>query len=219
MTRRKIGLDDAYAVRTPDDNRGLYRDWATTYETDFADAHGYVYHERVVDRFVTFAAPIPLPLDAPLLDVGCGTGVVGKSLQERGFRTIDGIDISPEMLAEADKKQLYRHLVEVDVTEPLEFAEATYRGVLSAGTFTHGHLGPEPLHELIRIGAEGAPYAIGINADHYEADGFGPLLEQLTESGTIGDLELDRVAIYDATTGEHADTQAVVALFRRGSPG
>ena len=34
-----LGLDAAYAVQTPDDNRRLYARWASTYETDFVAAN------------------------------------------------------------------------------------------------------------------------------------------------------------------------------------
>ena len=77
---RKLGLADAYAVRTPDDNRALYRDWAATYESDFAEARGYVYHLEVARLF---AAAVP-PIDGPVLDVGCGTGIVGIALVVAG---------------------------------------------------------------------------------------------------------------------------------------
>ena len=50
MTDKKsLGLDDAYAVKTPDDNRELYRAWAATYDSDFAAARGYQYPLRIAD--------------------------------------------------------------------------------------------------------------------------------------------------------------------------
>jgi len=206
-------------VTTPAENRALYRDWASTYDSGFAASHGYVYHDRIVERFVEYSGRAPIPPDAPLLDVGCGTGVVGRSLQSHGFRTIDGIDISPEMLAEADRKQVYRRLAEADVTEPLDLPTAAYAGVVSVGTFTLGHLGPEPLGELLRVGAPGACYGLGINEAHFEARGFDAAFAAFEQQGAIADLVLDRVRIYDPEAAtrahEHADDLAVAALFRR----
>ena len=48
-TKKTLGLDDAYAVKTPDDNRELYRAWADTYDTEFAAARGYQYPQRVAE--------------------------------------------------------------------------------------------------------------------------------------------------------------------------
>ena len=31
----EIGLDDAYSLKTPEDNKNLYAKWAATYESDF----------------------------------------------------------------------------------------------------------------------------------------------------------------------------------------
>ena len=208
----RLGLADAYSVRTPDDNRALYRDWATTYETDFAEARGYVYHEGVARLFATAEPARP---DGAVLDVGCGTGVVGVALRELGVETIDGIDISPEMLSEAAKKGIYRSLTEADLTLPIDLADGTYAGVISVGTFTHGHLGPEPLRELVRIVAPGGVLAIGINAEHYASAGFERLLGELTASGAITEPVLHQVRIYEAADDEWADDLAHVALCSR----
>jgi len=228
MNEDKLGLADAYAVDTPDDNRALYRDWATTYESDYMDAHAYIYHRHVVELFAaTCEAPAGQLTPAAVLDVGCGTGVAGVELARLadsglGDWVIDGIDISPEMLAVAkdkvvDGKRVYRTLSEVDVTLPLPLATASYDGVISSGTFTHGHLGPEPLRELVRIASSGARFAIGINAEHFEARGFAAALDQLVADGLIVDLAMNHVAMYDAsaTNHEHAHDRAAVPTFRR----
>lgn len=208
---RKLGLDDAYSVQTPDDNRALYRDWAATYEDDFIAPRGYTYHLSVVEVLAD-AAP---DLEAPVLDVGCGTGIVGVALRDVGFAQIDGIDLSPEMLEQAGTKQVYRSLVEADVTQPLAFDDDSFGAITSVGTFTHGHLGPEPLHELLRITQPGGLLAIGINAEHYEEHGFADVLNGMLDVGTITERRLERVRIYANADDEHADDLALVALLRK----
>ena len=37
----EIGLDDAYSVKTPEDNKNLYSKWAKTYESEFVKNEGY----------------------------------------------------------------------------------------------------------------------------------------------------------------------------------
>ena len=45
-----------------------------------------------------------------VIDFGCGTGLVGESLRQKGLKDITGVDCSSSMLYEADKKQVYSDL-------------------------------------------------------------------------------------------------------------
>jgi len=187
-------LQDAYGVKTPDDNLRLYARWARSYEEDFVAANGYVLHVHVagtVARHLT-------DLDAPILDVGCGTGIGGPALRERGFSTIDGLDLSAAMLAVAGRKltrdgaPVYRSLIEADLTRETELSRA-YGGIVSAGTFTHGHLGPPSLRLLWRLAAPGCIGAIGINSSHYANEGFA---DALAADDRIEIIEIVEVEIY-----------------------
>ena len=212
--QRRISLEDAYAVDGPDDNRRLYAAWASSYETDFVQEMGYVYHLRVAEIF----AAEPIDPARAVLDVGCGTGVVGVELRRLGVTTTDGLDISPEMLLEAAKKSdagtpVYRNLIEADLTESVDVASGTYAGIVSAGTFTHGHLGPDSFDELYRMAAPGARCTIGINSSHYEELGFAERLRRDRQAGVIGDYELIDMAGYEGRPTESADDIARIAVF------
>ena len=207
-----LGLEEAYAVETPHDNRLLYASWAATYESGFTEAKGYRYHEHVADAFVAGRRP-----DGPVLDVGCGTGLVGLALRQRGVGTIDGVDISPEMLAEARAKQadgaVYRYLIDADLTQPLAMADDVYAGLVSAGTFTHGHLPPDPLDELIRAAMAGARAAIGINAAHFEELGFAAWFDAAVADGRIGPYEIVTIPVYENSSTNKADDMSNVVVF------
>ena len=72
----ELALERAYAAKGPEANRELYASWAKTYESGFVVDSGYVYHQEVVKVFCDgFSDP-----GQPVLDVGCGTGVVGDEL-------------------------------------------------------------------------------------------------------------------------------------------
>lgn len=220
-----VSLADAYALVSPEDSRALYARWAATYESDFVDGSGYVIPDRVAEEFADVAGH----LDGPVLDVGCGTGLVAFALVrdtagEGVDWVIDGVDISPEMLAESGRKRrpdgtsLYRRLVEIDLTGDLslrtDLLDAQYAGVVSAGTFTHGHLGPESLSALIQLGRPGAIFAIGINAEHFQAHGFAECLADEVGAGRIRNLDPRVVEMYRPDS-DHAGDHAVVAVFRR----
>lgn len=214
--KRKISVDDAYAVETPAGSVRLYADWAGTYDADFVASKGYVYHQRVAEILVRQRSLI----NGAVLDIGCGTGLVGICLRAGGIGVVDGIDISSQMLAECGKKKTrdkvpaYRKLIKADLTKALNIPDSQYAGLVSAGTFTHGHLGPGALDELWRIAAPGALCAIGINLKHYKSMGFGERLSTDVLNGTITKPELIEVDIYSAQTGnmEHASDKALVAV-------
>jgi len=195
---KKPGLGDAYAVRTPADSVRLYADWAETYEADFVARNGYVVHLRVAEQLARHKADVR----GAVLDIGCGTGIGGVSLRRCGFELVDGVDISTEMLAiarrkaDADGSPVYTRLIEADLTRPVDIPSNTYGGMVSAGTFTHGHLGPETLTELWRIAAHGAICAICINAQHFASKGFAEKVATDVSQGTITDLELVEIDMY-----------------------
>lgn len=197
-SKRKLGLDDAYAVETPADNIRLYADWASTYEAGFVTSNGYVGYLRVVEQLVERMSDS----DAEIIDVGCGTGVCGSALRRKGFSTIDGIDISAEMLAEAQKKtdadgrSVYRELIQADLTQNIAVDDGCYQGLVCAGTFTHGHLGPKSLDRVWRLVAPGGICSIGINAQHYKEAGFATKIADEDEGQRISLLDIVDIETY-----------------------
>ncbi|WP_419855672.1 class I SAM-dependent DNA methyltransferase [Candidatus Poriferisodalis sp.] len=212
-----IGLDDAYAVDGPEDNRKLYASWAETYESVFLAENDYEYHLHVAAAFCG-GENLRNGLDGPVLDVGCGTGVVGAELARLGVGVIDGIDISPEMLAKAAAKMhegraTYRQLFEADLTGRLDLGSDAYAGIVSAGAFTHGHLGPESVIELLRVAQPGARCSLGINSAHFVEVGFGDWLLQRQSSGQISGLDFELHPIYGGADPDDPDRWTRIAVF------
>jgi len=212
----KFDVDDAYAIKTPADSVRLYGEWANTYDMDFVAGQSYVYHQRVAAIMIRQKTSI----NGAVLDIGCGTGSVGVCLRAGGIEVIDGIDISPPMLVEAGKKKtgddlpVYRSLIAADLTKSLDLPDSQYAGLISAGTFTHGHLGPDSLDELWRVAAPGALCMIGINSKHFESLGFGEKLSADVINGTITKPEIAEVDIYSAQTPnlEHSSDKAFIVV-------
>ena len=91
-------LAAVYAADGPEANRSLYARWAATYETGFVTDRRYGYPEQVVSVFAEHGLAGVGEGDA-VVDVGCGTGLAGVALRRRAAVAVDGLDISPEMLA------------------------------------------------------------------------------------------------------------------------
>jgi predicted TPR repeat methyltransferase len=201
-------LDSAYSLETPDDSRVLYAKWARTYDQSFAEAMGFLMPGHVARLFHEYNG------EGPVLDAGAGTGLVAAALQADGPVVVDGLDISPQMLDVAGEKGLYRKTIVADLTKPLPIDDAQYNAVTSSGTFTHGHVGPEALNELLRVAASGALFVLTIKTEHYDERGFAAKFESF---GTdIADFETVSLPIYDSSAAaDHGDDTALVAVFRK----
>tara|TARA_B100000787_G_scaffold125430_1_gene94656 strand:+ start:204 stop:845 length:642 start_codon:yes stop_codon:yes gene_type:complete len=208
---KKPELDTAYSLKSPEDNKRLYAKWAQTYDHEFADHMGYALPARVADTFVSVVGSGKI---GRVLDVGAGTGLVGQRLAAHGVARVDALDISVEMLAVAASKGCYNAMIEGDLMGCLPIAADTYDFIISAGTFTHGHVDAAALHELLRITKPGALFCLSINSAYFVPSGFGAAFERL--AGRIHDLELRPVQFYlEVATGPHAKDHGVIALFRK----
>ena len=172
-------LDEAYSLDDEASMMAFYRKWAEDYDRQMLDELRYVSPTEIAKLLSRY-----LPeRDSCILDVGCGTGLTSTYLAEAGYGCLDGIDLSPDMVRVAAGRGIYRELLVGDVTRPLERDDASYDGVISSGTFTHGHVGPEPLAEIFRILRPGGVLACTVHMDLWESRGFRAEFEALERSG------------------------------------
>ena len=201
----EIGLNDAYSLKTPEDNKKLYAKWAATYESDFVTNQGYKHPQVIAEIFHN-----QLPEAKKVIDIGTGTGLVGKYLKaHRPEIIIDGIDISPEMLAEAAKKEVYRNLFEQDLTLSVTNTDAPYDALVTIGTFTHGHLGIEVLDNLIPLVKSGGYFVIAVNEAYFHEHNF--LEKILTKKLNL--IHMDKIHVYEESS-EHHQSMNVVIIFQ-----
>lgn len=86
-----------------------YREWAATYEASVPAILDISVLERIQS--------VGWPQTRACLDLACGTGRTGTWLLRRGVSSIDGIDLTPEMLIQAENKKIYRRLHEGSVED------------------------------------------------------------------------------------------------------
>jgi SAM-dependent methyltransferase len=212
VSEEVLGLDEAYSVKTPDDNRRLYAKWAATYESSFVDAKQYRYPKAIAEVFNDVLPPV-----TRVLDIGTGTGLTGMYVTRlRPAVVIDGMDISPEMLAQArlktreDGSVVYRALYERDLTVAVPNENEPYEALFSSGTFTHGHLGPECLRNLLPLLAHDGWLVVGVNNEHFESKGFAGELESLVALGAIQTPEILRIDVYEPGSVHYGDQARVI---------
>lgn len=145
------------------------------------------------------------------MDIGAGTGLVAEHLTGLD---VHALDITPEMLEIARGKDLYSTLISADLTQTLDLANDTYGGVISCGTFTHGHVGPECLPELLRVTRPGALFVCGTIPPVLDQLGFGSALAKLVALGRIEPVRYRDIPIYEGADHPHAGDRGLVMVFR-----
>lgn len=120
-----LGGGDVLAAMSPAYVRSLFDGYAPRFERHLVGELGYCGPERMIaalDALPGAARHFP-----SALDLGCGTGLMGRAL-ERRTGCLAGCDLSPAMLALARRTGLYARLEEADLVaflagEPEERAD------------------------------------------------------------------------------------------------
>ncbi len=92
-----------------------------------------------------------------VLDLGCGTGLMGQALavQFRVTRLI-GIDLSANMLREAEKRGLYSELIQGDIAAVLSGRDELFNLIIAADVFIYmGELKPVFAHAARLLRTDG----------------------------------------------------------------
>ncbi len=129
---------------TVEETQEIYKNWAKDYDKDVGE-WGYATPPRVAMALRIAGANV----DKGLLDFGCGTGLSGLALRAVGFQTIDGTDISPDMLAQAEARDVYR---QVWLGEPGSLGHiglGDYPTICACGVVSLGAAPPETLEMLV----------------------------------------------------------------------
>jgi predicted TPR repeat methyltransferase len=87
---------------------------------------------------------------AQALDLGCGTGLAGPALRALADR-VTGVDLSANMLAQAQPRGTYDALVQGDVLEFLRGSQASFDLVLAADVFIYVGALDGVFRELARL--------------------------------------------------------------------
>jgi predicted TPR repeat methyltransferase len=157
-----------------------YNDWAEHYDQDLIDEMGYVAPLLATQLFTNNVDD----RSAAILDAGCGTGLVAEHLLRQGYQNIEGLDYSAKMLEQAEQKQIYKKLIQGDLTATLDIATDTYDAIISVGTFTCGHVGPEAFDELLRITRPGGYICFTVREQAWEEDSYHEKIGTLQSEGS-----------------------------------
>ena len=179
-----------------DELMDVYDVWEDRYDRELLEDWGYTSPQKAVQLLVE-------AMDSPelaVLDAGCGTGLVGVLLKEVGMSSLTGIDYSPGMLAEAERKGVYDALHTMDMNLPLMVPSASYDAVTCIGTFTSTHVKPEAVKELARVTRSGGVLVFTVRDDYWQSTNFIDLVIELHVSG-VARIEQIRLEPYIHSEG------------------
>lgn len=200
-------LGSVYGATTAAEVSALYDGWAEGYEADMARA-GY--------RHPTICLALlarHLPKGAgPILDAGAGTGLLGEWLGILGFPEAEALDLSEGMLAVAARKGVYSRLHRLALGQPLPFADGAFAGIVSAGVFTTGHVGPEGLDELVRICRPGGVIVLTVKTTLWSG-GFAGHVAGFAPALTVA----EQTAPYVSMPGETATIPSLAVVLRKSA--
>ena len=179
----KSFLSNAYTLDGPEAVTGFYQDWAASYDAEI-EQNGYATPRRCAEALGALAGD----LDAPVLDLGCGTGLSGLALRAAGFTCIDGVDVSAAMLEHAHSREgVYRSLIETSIGAPLPAQPGAYAHVNAAGVISPDHAPEDTIDEVLGLLPVGGCLVFSLN-DHALEDAAFP--GKVAEVVTAGHADL-----------------------------
>ena len=168
-----------------------YDGWAQSYDADLT-SWSYqaptVVAEAVVKRH---------PAASSVLDVGCGTGLVGRALRARGFAgRISGLDISQASLEIAQQSGAYESLERADLQQRLAFADDSVDAVVCAGVMTYLPEVEAAWREFSRVTRPGGVVVATQREDLWQTRNCQAVVDQLQTDGVWTPLEITGPARY-----------------------
>ena len=155
-----------------------YDNWAETYDETLKE-----WQYRTPEDACELLCP-HLAKGAHVLDVGCGTGLLGQALARRGDYVIDGIDISSKSLALAKQRGAYANLLHHDLQElPLPVEDNAYDAAASVGVLTYVEDPEALLRDLCRCVRPGGAIMFTHRTDLWEKQAFPDLIDRLERGG------------------------------------
>ena len=101
------------------------------------------------------------------------------------------------------------------MTKGLPIKDNSYNGIVSSGTFTHGHVGPEVLFEIKRILSKGGVAVLSVNSKHWHSLGFDATLQTLEASGSKTNVVEVKIYGHKCKSDSKNDTAYLLILSDR----
>ena len=159
--------------------------------------------------------------DAHIFDMGCGTGLVGQYLKERGFKHVVGVDASKGMLEQARVKQSYSELTELFLGKPETFPTEYHNrfdAITAAGILAEGHLDNNVFDEML-IALKQGGYAIFATRTMYLTQySYGTKIKELEEQAKwklVKEITFDRYDQIEEAVGRFSKVEIKGYVYQK----
>ncbi|HEY3175061.1 MAG TPA: methyltransferase domain-containing protein [Candidatus Polarisedimenticolia bacterium] len=151
---------DDHKAREIELHRHVAEGYRLRYGTPFAAIFQRFWNEELL-------ALLPERIEGPVLDNGCGTGILLPDLTAR-CDSVYAVDLSPDMLAQARERAPGADLREADL-ESLPFPDGFFRTVICRGSLHHVPSRERAFAEAFRVLAPGGLIALTEPSDDFFA--------------------------------------------------
>jgi dTDP-4-amino-4,6-dideoxygalactose transaminase/ubiquinone/menaquinone biosynthesis C-methylase UbiE len=138
--------------------------WYDAWVSDYDEEHlrnGW----KVFLNYIAYNLTLQLNDDSKILDVGCGTGLLGKELKSYGFNQLYGLDISKKSLKTAGELEIYQDLYQGELGSPLKLESNSFDLLVSSGVFTRNQVPLNAFEELIRVLKPGGLFVVAFRVE------------------------------------------------------
>lgn len=153
--------------------------------------------------------------DQPVLDAGCGTGLVGQALAGLGYTDITGIDISPEMLEQAEDSGHYRQVRAQDLSRtPYAFDDNQFAAIACVGVFSL-IADPVPvLKEFCRLVRPQGYLVFTQQEVLFEQYGYADILRGFEQRGELRCESVSEPVVYLPEREGYADRKVIYCIYQ-----
>jgi predicted TPR repeat methyltransferase len=213
----RLGEREAAGAMPPAYVRTLFDQYAARFDGELRDAlhyRGPVLLRGAIDQ--VFGADRRF---ARALDLGCGTGLMGEAIRERADELV-GVDLSPAMLAVAERKRIYDRLVAGDLIAFLEADDQLFDLIVAADVLVYfDDLAPVLRPAARRLAASGA---IAFSIETHAEDGvilrdtlrFAHGEAHLRAAAGAASLEVAYLAKASTRTEKNLPVEGILAVLR-----
>jgi len=126
-----------------------------------------------------------------ILDAGCGSGLAGIELINKGYSNIHGVDFSQSMM-DLIPNNIYQSIKLIDLNEPLSYKDNIFDAVICVGTFTYGHVKSHALDEFVRITKKNGYICFTVNEGIFNKYQFDKKIDELSKKNSWKIIKLSK---------------------------